>query len=202
MVFVSTNKRETNDTEYFKKCGVLVALCCNAFYNYVNIGQRGVLVMNDSNMSDNIETYLKRILQQAHEIEIRRVELAQRFNVVPSQINYVIKTRFNTENGYLVESKRGGGGYIRIVKMALRNEPRLIEEIKQQLPKIVSFRTATSVVSSLCREQILTVHESELILTLLSKETLSVGDVTVQGHLRARLLQQLLSRLRFESERN
>lgn len=163
---------------------------------------KGVLVMNDSNMSDNIETYLKQILQQAHEIEIRRVELAQRFNVVPSQINYVIKTRFNTENGYLVESKRGGGGYIRIVKMALRNEPRLIEEIKQQLPKIVSFRTATSVVSSLCREQILTVHESELILTLLSKETLSVGDVTVQGQLRARLLQQLLSRLRFESERN
>jgi transcriptional regulator CtsR len=86
--------------------------------------------------------------------------------------------------------------------MALRNEPRLIEEIKQQLPKIVSFRTATSVISSLCREQILTVHESELILTLLSKETLSVGDVTVQGQLRARLLQQLLSRLRFESERN
>jgi transcriptional regulator CtsR len=149
----------------------------------------GVLVMNDSNMSDNIETYLKQILQQAHEIEIRRVELAQRFNVVPSQINYVIKTRFNTEN-------------IRIVEMALRNEPRLIEEIKQQLPKIVSFRTATSVISSLCREQILTVHESELILTLLSKETLSVGDVTVQGQLRARLLQQLLSRLRFESERN
>lgn len=158
--------------------------------------------MADSNMSDVIEAYLKQILQQANEIEIRRVDLAQRFSVVPSQINYVIKTRFNTENGYLVESKRGGGGYIRIVKMALRSEPQLIEEIKQQLPEVVSFRTATSVISTLYREQILTAHEGELILTLLSNETLSVGNISVQGQLRARLLQQLLSRLRFESERD
>ena len=55
--------------------------------------------MADSNMSDNIEAYLKQILQQANEIEIRRAEIARRFNVVPSQINYVIKTRFGAENG-------------------------------------------------------------------------------------------------------
>ena len=163
---------------------------------------KGVKDMADSNMSDNIEAYLKQILQQANEVEIRRAEIARRFNVVPSQINYVIKTRFGAENGYLVESKRGGGGYIRIVKMALRTEPDLIDEMRQSLPEIVSFRTATAVISSLYREKILTQREGELLLTMLSKETLAVGDVAIQGQLRARLLQQLLNRLRFESERD
>ncbi|HBV56591.1 MAG TPA: CtsR family transcriptional regulator, partial [Weissella confusa] len=69
--------------------------------------------MAEQNMSDYIEAYLKQILQQSEQIEIRRAELAERFNVVPSQINYVIKTRFSIQQGYHVISKRGGGGFIR-----------------------------------------------------------------------------------------
>ena len=55
-------------------------------------------------------------------IEIRRSEVADRFQCVPSQINYVINTRFTVERGYRVESKRGGGGYIRIVKVKMHDE--------------------------------------------------------------------------------
>ena len=69
------------------------------------------------NTSDMIEKYLKELLSQAAEIEIRRSEIAEHFGVVPSQINYVIKTRFTESRGYIVESKRGGGGYIRIGKV-------------------------------------------------------------------------------------
>ena len=68
------------------------------------------------NTSDSIEEYIKELLGQSGTAEIQRSNLADAFQVVPSQINYVIKTRFTESRGYIVESKRGGGGYIRIVK--------------------------------------------------------------------------------------
>ena len=71
------------------------------------------------NMSDIIEQYIKRLFEEADEdvVEIQRAHIAQRFDCVPSQLNYVIKTRFTNEHGYEIESKRGGGGYIRITKI-------------------------------------------------------------------------------------
>ncbi|ALI32564.1 MULTISPECIES: CtsR family transcriptional regulator [Weissella] len=157
--------------------------------------------MADQNMSDAIETYLKQILRQSEKIEIRRSELAQRFDVVPSQINYVIKTRFTIQNGYIVESKRGGGGYIRIVQIPLRTDPRFIEELIQSLSEVVSVREATDIIESLYRDELLTEREGKIVLTMLSKEALAVGDARMAGQLRGQLLRQLLNRLRFESER-
>ncbi|MCT0956946.1 CtsR family transcriptional regulator [Weissella cibaria] len=157
--------------------------------------------MADQNMSDAIETYLKQILRQSEKIEIRRSELAQRFDVVPSQINYVIKTRFTIQNGYIVESKRGGGVYIRIVQIPLRTDPRFIEELIQSLSEVVSVREATDIIESLYRDELLTEREGKIVLTMLSKEALAVGDARMAGQLRGQLLRQLLNRLRFESER-
>lgn len=157
--------------------------------------------MADQNMSDAIETYLKQILRQSEKIEIRRSELAQRFDVVPSQINYVIKTRFTIQNGYIVESKRGGGGYIRIVQIPLGTDPRFIEELIQSLSEVVSVREATDIIESLYRDELLTEREGKIVLTMLSKEALAVGDARMAGQLRGQLLRQLLNRLRFESER-
>lgn len=70
------------------------------------------------NISDIIEQYLKQVIDLSNNnvIEIKRNEIADRFECVPSQINYVINTRFTLERGFVVESKRGGGGYIRIIK--------------------------------------------------------------------------------------
>ena len=64
--------------------------------------------MSHHNTSDLIEAYLKKILEDSETIEIRRAEMANLFNCVPSQINYVINTRFTVQRGYAVESKRGG----------------------------------------------------------------------------------------------
>ena len=68
-------------------------------------------------LSDMIEEFLKELLTEDDIIEIQRNELAEKFNCVPSQINYVISTRFNPNHGYYVESKRGGGGNITIKKV-------------------------------------------------------------------------------------
>ena len=120
---------------------------------------------------------------------------------MPSQINYVIKTRFTIQNGYLVESKRGGGGYIRIVQIPLRTDSRFIEELIQSLSEVVSVREATDIIESLYRDELLTEREGKIVLTMLSKEALAVGDARMAGQLRGQLLRQLLNRLRFESER-
>lgn len=69
-------------------------------------------------MSDLVARYINEILeQQDGEAEIRRNELATTLGCVPSQINYVITSRFTPEQGYIVESRRGGGGYIRITRI-------------------------------------------------------------------------------------
>ncbi len=71
------------------------------------------------NLTDYIEEYLKKLLLLSNNrhIEIRRRELAGKFCCVPSQINYVLERRFTIDRGYLVESRRGGGGYIRIYRI-------------------------------------------------------------------------------------
>ena len=70
-------------------------------------------------ISDLIASFLQESLDEAENgvLEVQRNDLAQRFNCVPSQINYVMTTRFSPEHGYLVESRRGGGGYIRITQV-------------------------------------------------------------------------------------
>jgi len=80
-----------------------------------------------SNLADRIEEYLKMILQQTDEgyIVLQRGFLADFFSCAPSQINYVLTTRFSAERGYLVESRRGGGGYLRIVRLGLDPEGKL-----------------------------------------------------------------------------
>jgi transcriptional regulator CtsR len=162
----------------------------------------GATQMAEQNMSDFIEAYLKAILDEVDQVEIRRAEIAERFNVVPSQINYVIKTRFSLQNGYLVESKRGGGGYIRIERVPLKQDTRFIEELITSLEDGVTVRQAADVLETLQRLEVLTAHEVSLAMSMLSKEALAVGNVQISERLRGRLLRQLLNRLRFESERD
>lgn len=91
------------------------------------------------NISDIIENYLKKVLEMSEDdlVEIKRSEIADKFQCVPSQINYVINTRFTIERGYIVESKRGGGGYIRIIKVQSHDLAHLYETFKNQLNPVL-----------------------------------------------------------------
>ena len=157
--------------------------------------------MAERNVSNDIEAYLKSLLVTSSEIELQRAELAQRFQVVPSQINYVIKTRFAMQNGYSVISKRGGGGYIRIAQLRLRSDSQAVDALLRGLSKAVTERQATNVLACLVREDVLTTHESQLVQVMLSDEALQLVDTQKAHQLRGQLLRQLLNRLRFESER-
>lgn len=98
--------------------------------------------MENKSISDIIEAYLKEILGDSAQVEIRRSEIANQFDVVPSQINYVIKTRFTIQNGYLVKSKRGGGGYIRIERVNLLDDVNVLNSLIQAIGDSVRERDA------------------------------------------------------------
>lgn len=158
-----------------------------------------VKYMQSQNISDIIEKYLKSILADSEHVEIRRSEIADLFNVVPSQINYVIKTRFTIQNGYLVESKRGGGGYIRIEKVNLVDDADVLDALIQVIGDSITQRDAYAVVQSLYEDDVLNRREAQLILVAIDHETLGLTDRDLENSLRARIIIGILNHLRYES---
>lgn len=150
-------------------------------------------------MTDIIEAYLKAYLENQEHLEIKRSDIANRFDCVPSQINYVINTRFTQEHGYLVESKRGGGGYIRILKVHLVDE---VDEIDQMIDLIgnqISQRNGINIIETLTERKIITQREAALILSVIEKAVLQT--ITEEEQIaRAQLLKTFLYQLRYTYE--
>ena len=91
----------------------------------------------NNNMTDILEQYIMNLFNEATEdhIIIKRSNVAQKFDCVPSQLNYVIKTRFTPEHGFIIESKRGGGGFIRITKITLHKNKDYIDYLIETIDK-------------------------------------------------------------------
>lgn len=154
--------------------------------------------MQGQNISDIIERYLKEILADSEEVEIRRSEIADQFDVVPSQINYVIKTRFTIQNGYLVESKRGGGGYIRIEKVKLLDDVDVLDSLIRVIGDSINERDAISILSSLYEDAVLSKREANLLAATIAKSTLNIGDRKLEDQIRAKIIIGVLNHLRYE----
>ena len=154
--------------------------------------------MQGQNISDIIERYLKEILADSEEVEIRRSEIADQFDVVPSQINYVIKTRFTIQNGYLVESKRGGGGYIRIEKVKLLDDIDVLDSLIRVIGDSINERDAISILSSLYEDAVLSKREANLLAATIAKSTLNIGDRKLEDQIRAKIIIGVVNHLRYE----
>lgn len=150
-------------------------------------------------ISDIIERYLKSIIEeeQSGEIEIKRNEIAEKFQCVPSQINYVINTRFTTERGYAVESKRGGGGYIRIFRVRANSRKELIENVLKGLQEGASHTMVEDVVYRLIEEKVISERESKLILAAVDRTTIQ-PLLPERDAIRARILEAMLLTLIYE----
>lgn len=152
-----------------------------------------------SNISDIIEQYLKQVLKakgKDNAIEIKRSEIADQFQCVPSQINYVINTRFTTEKGYVVESKRGGGGYIRIIRVKHQDKADLIDEIIKMINPSISQQAAVHVLERLLEEKIITEREEKIMFSALERTTLPF-QLPLRDELRARILTAMLHSLKY-----
>ncbi|MFD0590901.1 CtsR family transcriptional regulator [Paenibacillus sp. GCM10027627] len=145
------------------------------------------------NISDLIEQYLKHMLEGSDEgaVEIQRNDLADKFSCVPSQINYVISTRFTLEKGYMVESKRGGGGYIRIQRVDLPALKTIQYHIEQTIGESVDQNTAEGLIYQLEEAQLISKREGNLLRSAIHRDTIALM-LPVRDEIRARLLKSML----------
>jgi transcriptional regulator CtsR len=151
------------------------------------------------NISDIIEGYLKEVIElqgQGH-VEIKRSEIADKFQCVPSQINYVINTRFTAEHGYLVESKRGGGGYIRIVRVTLHSQTDLLDEMDRQIGNDIAQTNAEHIIYRMFDEMVISEREANLMRAAIDRATLPL-PLPLRDEIRAYVLRAMLRTIKFE----
>ena len=144
-----------------------------------------------SNLADFIEQYLRGILDQEKKIELQRRELAKMFRCAPSQINYVLETRFTLERGFMIESKRGGGGYIRITQVQWRNSDNLPQIIEELIPPAVSAPRPIQLFDSLVEKGLLAATEAQLSMEAMQHNFIDLPP-TAAGYLRSKFIKAIL----------
>ncbi|MCB7107156.1 CtsR family transcriptional regulator [Streptococcus oralis] len=147
--------------------------------------------MRFKNTSDHIEAYIKAILDQAGIVELQRSQLADTFQVVPSQINYVIKTRFTESRGYLVESKRGGGGYIRIGRIEFSNHHEMLRDLLCSIGERVSQEIYEDILQLLVEQDLMTKQEMTLLTSVATDRVLGEESSVVRANMLRQLLQEV-----------
>ncbi|WP_026888028.1 CtsR family transcriptional regulator [Clostridium beijerinckii] len=129
-------------------------------------------------LSDIIEEFIKQMFNENRDnvIFIQRNELADQFRCAPSQINYVLTTRFTYERGYLIESKRGGGGHIAIKQLDYDNSNRRDELINQSIGETITYHNANSLLNHLLESGIIEERESEIMKIAINDRSLTSAD--------------------------
>lgn len=145
-------------------------------------------------MSDAIEAFIKDLLKEENEyIEIQRNDLAEYFNCVPSQINYVIQTRFKPSQGYYVESKRGGGGHIKIKKVNITKSNYLMHIITNVGDSLTS-NEVDIFINNFLSYSIISETEAKLLKSATSDNVLVVPN-NIRDYLRASIFKNMLINL-------
>ncbi|MBR2660050.1 MAG: CtsR family transcriptional regulator [Clostridia bacterium] len=145
-------------------------------------------------LSDSIEQFIKELLsQESTEVELKRNELAEYFGCAPSQINYVLATRFSPDHGYLTESRRGGGGYIRIVRVVKSGSQRLMYLVNDRIGDSLGEEECLRLISQLKEQMIVTADEAALMASAVSTRALSVPVPDVlKDAMRAKMMKSML----------
>lgn len=142
-------------------------------------------------LTNLIEDFIKEMIAEENgPIELKRNELAGRFGCVPSQINYVISTRFSPERGYIVESRRGGGGYIKIQRVMPKPGNRMMHVVNA-IGNYVSYADAAAIVRNCYDYDLISEKEARIILAAITEKSIPI-EQPQQDVLRARMLKNIL----------
>jgi len=148
-----------------------------------------------ANLSDMIENFIKRMFDDMPEgiLEIQRNEMANYFQCAPSQINYVLTTRFTLERGYYVESRRGGGGYIRIKKLKI-SEDEFLKDVIEYIGDSISCSDAQAILERLWEENVITEREMMILNAAINKYNLPLSPQD-SDMVRARIMKAVITAL-------
>ena len=150
------------------------------------------------NLTHSIEQYILELLEGEEEnfISLRRKELAERFECVPSQINYVLRSRFSPEQGYLIESRRGEHGYIRILRITCESPEEKQNHIEELIGNEISFREAHKLLAVLQEREFISDRERLLIeISLRHNEGYGVNEFKLSPKKRGRMNAEMLKRM-------
>ncbi len=144
-------------------------------------------------ISDLIAGFLQDSLDEAEDgvLEVQRSDLAQKFNCVPSQINYVMSTRFSPERGYIVESRRGGNGYIRITRVRVDRQTLLMHVINS-LGQEMDLPSARAIVSNLTQSGAVEQNLGQALMAAISDKALKAVPRENRDAVRADIMKQVL----------
>lgn len=150
-------------------------------------------------LSDNIEQFIKSLLEEYDEmVELQRNELADFFSCAPSQINYVLATRFSPEKGYYMESRRGGGGYIKLVRVSADKSTVISQKIASYLENgEISEKKALELLNDLVALGYLDKKNVKLLSAALTDKALRI-PANVRDKIRANMIKEILLTLQGE----
>lgn len=144
-------------------------------------------------LSDIIEEFIKQMMENNDEpqLQIRRNELANHFSCAPSQINYVLTTRFTIDKGYYIESRRGGGGCIIIRRIVCNSNRNLLDIIIGKIGDSITYNVASQIIDGLFEADIIDETEVNILKTVINDRTFS-DYVDNKNKLRASILKSVM----------
>ncbi len=142
-------------------------------------------------LADMVAEFIRESIAEQQALELRRGELAERFGCAPSQISYVLATRFSPEQGYIVESRRGGGGYIRIRRVGATPRVVLMHAVAA-VGAALDAQSAAAMLTNLASAGALSAREATLIAAALGERALGSAPPAARPRLRADIMKQLL----------
>ena len=148
-----------------------------------------------ASISDIIEKFIKDLMEDSDTVQIQRNELASLFNCAPSQINYVLTTRFSREKGYEVQSKKGGGGYVKIDKVAKLNKEQVLYILHKKIDKELTYIQSKVIIKWLLDINLINNRESKIILCAIDDKSLNTPIRGLNDILRAKVLKNIIEEL-------
>lgn len=143
-------------------------------------------------LSNSIEEFLIELIEEENGmLEIQRSLIAEKFNCAPSQINYVLTTRFTPYKGYYVESRRGGGGYIRIIRVEFKNDNSVNRLFNDEIGDSITKDKADQLLNELLKHEYINKREFEIIKVAISDRALSLSCEN-KNEIRANILKNIL----------
>jgi transcriptional regulator CtsR len=142
-------------------------------------------------LSDSIERFIKDLLTDDTRVELKRNELAQYFGCANSQINYVLATRFSMDRGYLVESRRGGSGYVRVIRITTQDVD-LLSSLMERIGTSIGEEEARAIILRLYELKLVSANEARLMQAATSAEALNL-PVCSKDALRAQVLKSVVT---------
>lgn len=147
-------------------------------------------------ISDHIEDFLKKLIYDSlnESIEIQRNELAKFFECSPSQINYVLMTRFTFQQGYTIESQRGGGGYIKITRLVMDKHSFLQHIINEELHVSLSRGEGNRIIRTMLEYQLINNREARIMQAAIDDNAV-MAPINLKDQIRANILKSMLAAL-------